>query len=121
MMMLVRGKLFDQAVLVKLQVLVQSKLLTREWSLFNPLFLDKMKAGRKRDGTPEKPVSPNQSQSQTEEDIVPVSKQVLDGEDIRALAIDHQELAKVSVKISSLLRSHIPVLPKNHNFPLAFL
>ncbi|XP_038078337.1 MYCBP-associated protein-like [Patiria miniata] len=74
---------------------MSSRLSTKPSRKDRPRSSDKLKAGRKRDGTPEKPVSPNQSQSQMEEDIVPVSKKILDGEDIRALAIDHQELAKI--------------------------
>lgn len=60
------------------------------------LFSDKQKSTSrsKRDGTPEKPVSPTQSQL-LEEEVIPPSKQVLDGEDIQALAIQPQELAKV--------------------------
>ncbi|XP_030841548.1 MYCBP-associated protein isoform X2 [Strongylocentrotus purpuratus] len=53
------------------------------------------KQKRNRVFTPEKPSSPNNSQSQTEEEVIPPSKQVINGEDIQALAIDPQEFAKL--------------------------
>ncbi|XP_071943244.1 MYCBP-associated protein-like isoform X2 [Antedon mediterranea] len=59
-----------------------------------PRSTDKMRRG-KRDGTPDKMVSPNNSQSQTEEDQSLQSKQVINGEDIQALAIDLSHLQKV--------------------------
>lgn len=63
---------------------------------FSFSFKDKSKSTsrNKRDGTPEKPVSPTQSQL-LEEEVVPPSKQVLDGEDIQALAIQQNDLTKV--------------------------
>ncbi|XP_072032494.1 MYCBP-associated protein-like isoform X2 [Amphiura filiformis] len=55
----------------------------------------KIKSNKRRDGTPEKPVTPNQSQSQMEEEVVPPSKLKIDGEDVQALAINLEELSKV--------------------------
>ncbi|XP_033115516.1 MYCBP-associated protein-like isoform X2 [Anneissia japonica] len=55
---------------------------------------NKMKRN-KRDGTPDKMVSPNNSQSQMEEDQILPSKQIINGEDIQALAIDLSQLQKL--------------------------
>ncbi|XP_041458125.1 MYCBP-associated protein-like isoform X2 [Lytechinus variegatus] len=57
-------------------------------------FLNKLRKNR-REGTPEKAISPNNSQSLIEEEVIPPSKQVINGEDIQALAIDPQEMAKL--------------------------
>ncbi|XP_071490212.1 MYCBP-associated protein-like [Diadema antillarum] len=56
---------------------------------------NKLRSKNRREGTPEKAVSPNNSQSLIEEEVIPPSKQVINGEDIQALAIDPQELAKM--------------------------
>ncbi len=76
------------------------------------LLLDKSKGNKRRDGTPEKPVTPNQSQSQMEEEVIPPSKLKIDGEDVQALAINVEEMAKVNKShapfwLSFLARHHI--------------
>ncbi|XP_077993073.1 MYCBP-associated protein-like isoform X1 [Glandiceps talaboti] len=72
--------------------------------------LNKLKGGKKRDGTPEKATSPNLSQSQLEEEQAPPPKQVIDGEDIQALAIDVEKLKEIhQPKPPSAERRRTPV------------
>lgn len=74
---------------------MSSRLSTKPSRKDRPRSSDKLKANKRRDGTPEKPVTPNLSQSQMEEEVIPPSKQKIDGEDIQALAISMDELAKI--------------------------
>ncbi|XP_071824825.1 MYCBP-associated protein-like isoform X2 [Apostichopus japonicus] len=73
-----------------------SKRLTSGFTMVHLIgsYKSKSTSRNKRDGTPEKPVSPTQSQL-LEEEVVPPSKQVLDGDDIQALAIQQNDLTKL--------------------------
>ncbi|XP_070535835.1 MYCBP-associated protein-like [Ptychodera flava] len=75
-------------------------------------YTDKLKGGKKRDGTPEKATSPNLSQSQVEEEQAPPPKQVIDGEDIQALLINKDKLRDLHVpKPPSAERKRTPTKP----------
>nr|XP_006812124.1 PREDICTED: uncharacterized protein LOC102808588 [Saccoglossus kowalevskii] len=73
--------------------------------------INKLKGAKKKDGTPEKATSPNLSQSQMEDDLPP-SKQIINGEDIQALAIDPDKLREVHIpKPPSAERRRTPTKP----------
>ena len=65
-------------------------------SVFVQMISDKLRKGGKRDGTPEKPTTPNTDN--LDEDELAGKKQIIVNDEILAMQIKHEDLQKVGIK-----------------------